>query len=85
MAENTTRYDTIIAGGEVLDPGAGISGRLDVGIAGGRVAAIAPQLDRSAAHTVYDAAGQYVTPGLIDLHTHIYWGVTYWGIEADPV
>ncbi len=85
MAENTTRYDTIIAGGEVLDPGAGISGRLDVGIAGGRVAAIAPQLDRNAAHTVYDAAGQYVTPGLIDLHTHIYWGVTYWGIEADPV
>jgi dihydroorotase len=85
MAENTTRYDTIIAGGEVLDPGAGISGRLDVGITGGRVAAIAPNLDRSMAHTVYDAAGQYVTPGLIDLHTHIYWGVTYWGIEADPV
>jgi dihydroorotase len=85
MAENTTRYDTIIAGGEVLDPGAGISGRLDVGITGGRVAAIAPNLDRSAAHTVFDATGQYVTPGLIDLHTHIYWGVTYWGIEADPV
>ena len=41
MAENTTRYDTIIAGGEVLDPGAGISGRFDVGITDGRVAAIA--------------------------------------------
>ena len=82
---DATRYDTIIAGGEVLDPGAGISGRLDVGITGGRVAAIAPDLDRAAARTVFDATGQYVTPGLVDLHTHIYWGVTYWGIEADPV
>jgi len=82
---NATRYDTIIAGGEVLDPGAGISGRLDVGITNGRVAAIAPDLDQSSARTVFDATGQYVTPGLIDLHTHIYWGVTYWGIEADPV
>jgi dihydroorotase len=34
---------------------------------------------------VYEAGGQIVTPGLVDLHTHIYWGVTYWGIEADPV
>jgi len=82
---NETRYDTILAGGEVLDPGAGISGRLDVGITGGRVAAIAPDLDQRGARTVFDATGQYVTPGLIDLHTHIYWGVTYWGIEADPV
>ncbi|MDQ2786813.1 MAG: amidohydrolase/deacetylase family metallohydrolase [Chloroflexota bacterium] len=62
-----------------------MSGRLDVGITGGRIAAIAPNLDRSNARTVFDATGQYVTPGLIDLHTHIYWGVTYWGIEADPV
>ncbi|HEY8291541.1 MAG TPA: amidohydrolase/deacetylase family metallohydrolase [Thermomicrobiales bacterium] len=84
-AANAARYDTIIAGGDVLDPGAGIGGRLDVGITGGRVAAIAPNLDRAMAHTVFDATGQYVTPGLVDLHTHIYWGVTYWGIEADPV
>lgn len=82
---NETRYDTILAGGEVLDPGAGISGRLDVGITNGRVAVIAPDLDQRGARTVFDATGQYVTPGLIDLHTHIYWGVTYWGIEADPV
>ena len=79
------RFDTIIAGGEVLDPGAGIRGRLDVGIAGGRVAAIEPALDPAGAGRVIDAAGQLVTPGLVDLHTHVYWGVTYWGIEPDPV
>ncbi|MDP9372399.1 MAG: amidohydrolase/deacetylase family metallohydrolase, partial [Chloroflexota bacterium] len=79
------RYDTIIAGGEVLDPGAGIGGRLDVAIAGGRVAAIEPVIDPGLGARVIDAGGQYVTPGLVDLHTHVYWGVTYWGIEPDPV
>ncbi len=79
------RYDTLIAGGEVVDPGAGLSGRLDVGIAGGKVVAVAPDLDRSRATEVIDANGQYVTPGLVDLHTHVYWGATYWGIEPDPV
>src|SRR3954451_8928492 len=81
----TQGYDTIIAGGEVLDPGAGITGRLDVGITDGKVAAVAANLDRAQAGNVIDASGQYVTPGLVDLHTHIYWGVTYWGIEPDPV
>ncbi len=79
------RYDTLVAGGEVVDPGAGLSGRLDVGIAGGKVVAVAPDLDRSRATEVIDANGQYVTPGLVDLHTHVYWGATYWGIEPDPV
>jgi dihydroorotase len=80
-----TPYDTIIAGGEVLDPGAGIAGRYDLAIAGGRVALVAPQLDPGLAARTIDARGQLVTPGLVDLHTHIYWGATYWGVEADPV
>lgn len=82
---DTERYDTLIMGGEVVDPGAGLSGRLDVGIAGGKVVAVAPDLDQSRATEVIDASGQYVTPGLVDLHTHVYWGATYWGIEPDPV
>ncbi len=78
-------YDTIVAGGQVVDPGAGLLGTMDIAIAGGRIARVEPQLDRDLAHGVIDASGQAVTPGLVDLHTHAYWGVTYWGIEPDPV
>ena len=78
-------YDTLIVGGEVLDPGSGLQGALDVAIRDGRVAEVAPNIDRSQARGVVDATGGIVTPGLVDLHTHVYWGATYWGIEADPV
>ena len=85
MTHQLARYDLLITGGDVLDPAAGFDGKFDVAIAGGRIAAIEPSIDPARADRVIDASGQIVTPGLVDLHTHIYWGVTYWGIEADPV
>lgn len=85
MTQEFTHYDLLITGGEVIDPDAGYNGRFDVGISGGKIAAIEPTIDPARAARTIDATGQIVTPGLVDLHTHIYWGVTYWGIEADPV
>ncbi|MGH2344826.1 MAG: amidohydrolase/deacetylase family metallohydrolase, partial [Chloroflexota bacterium] len=78
-------YDLLIRGGEVIDPANGRHGIADVAVAGGVVAAVAPNLPREQAAQVVDASGLIVTPGLIDLHTHCYWGATYWGVEADPV
>ena len=78
-------FDTVITGGEVVDPGSGHVGRFDVGIRQGMIAGIEPSLAGAEAARTIDARGQIVTPGLVDLHTHVYWGVTYWGIEADPV
>jgi dihydroorotase len=55
----------------VVDPSQGIHGRLDLGIAQGRVAALAPDLPPAEARTVLDARERVVTPGLIDIHTHV--------------
>ena len=77
--------DLLIRGGTVIDPANGRHGRADVAVAGGRIAAVGPDLPVADCAAMVDAAGQLVTPGLVDLHTHCYWGATYWGIEADPV
>ena len=78
-------YDILIRGGRVLDPGGDLSGDLDVAIEGEKIAAIGPDLPTEDAGQVIDASGLLVTPGLIDLHTHVYWGGSSLGIEPDPV
>jgi dihydroorotase len=59
--------------------------RADLAIKDGKVAAIEPHIAAEEAADVIDGSNQYVCPGLIDLHTHVYWGATYWGIEADAI
>jgi dihydroorotase len=78
-------FDLVIRGGEVVDPASGFEGRLDVGIRDGVIVAVDRSLSSENAGEVLDASGQIVTPGLVDTHTHIYWGATYWGIEPDPI
>jgi dihydroorotase len=84
MSGGDIRIDTVIRGGRVIDPANGVDGQCDVAISDGRIAQVARGLEAGNAEVI-DASGQIVTPGLVDLHTHIYWGATYWGIEADPV
>ncbi|MEZ4713621.1 MAG: amidohydrolase/deacetylase family metallohydrolase [Caldilineaceae bacterium] len=79
------QFDLIIKGGEVVDPGAELSGPLDVAIKRNRIAAVDRNIPTDAAPRVIDATGQYVTPGLVDLHTHVYHGVSYYGVRADPI
>ena len=77
-------YDLLFAGGEVLDPGGGHIGRFDVGVRDGLIADVDTELPREA-HTVVDVSGRLVTPGLVDLHTHVHPGSGYWGIDPDPI
>jgi dihydroorotase len=79
------RFDLLVSGGELIDPGAGRVGRFDVAVAKGRVAAIDESIPPESAVRVIDAAGLLVTPGLIDMHTHVFRGVGYFGIDADSV
>ena len=65
------RYDLVIKGGRVLDPGRRVDRIADVAIAGGRIRAIQPDIAASDAADVLDARGKIVAPGLIDLHVHV--------------
>ena len=75
-------YDLILRGGRVIDPSQKLDGITDVAFSGGKVAQIRPALKADAETDVRDLSGFIVTPGLIDLHTHAYWGGTSLGIDA---
>ena len=76
-------YDLLLAGGHVIDPKNGIDGVRDVAVAGGRIAAVGEKLDRAAAAKVVYARGLYVTPGLIDIHAHVYAGTGLKALTGD--
>lgn len=66
------KYDLLLTGGEVLDPAAGLRGVMDIGIAGGKIVAVAPSLPATEARRTIGAKGRLVTPGLVDIHAHIF-------------
>ena len=76
-------YDLLIKGGTLVDPAQNINARKDVAFADSRVAAVADDIATDQAHQSIDASGRIVTPGMIDLHVHIYPGVSHFGVEPD--
>jgi dihydroorotase len=74
----------LIRGGTVVDPAAGVHASRDLRIEGGRVAEVGTALVPRPGEATVDAAGRLVVPGLIDLHVHVFWGATHYGIEPDP-
>ena len=72
--------DLVLKGGRLVDPSQGIDQVTDIAFAGGKVAAIG---DGLAGADTRDVKGKIVSPGLIDLHTHVYWGGTSLGVEAE--
>ena len=75
--------DLILKGGRIIDPSQHLDSVADIGFGGGKVAAIGPDLAADARTQVRDVSGHIVTPGLIDLHTHVYWGGTSLGVDAE--
>ena len=70
----------LIRGGEVYDGSGGAPRRVDVRVRGGTIAEIGPELPEQG-EAVLDASGLIVTPGLIDLHVHVFSGVGRWSID----
>src|SRR6266850_8013130 len=66
------QYGLLLKGGHVIDPKNRIDAVRDVAIAGGRIARVAESIDGSLSRQVVDVSGLYVTPGLLDIHVHIY-------------
>lgn len=83
------QYDLLMKGGHVIDPKNRIDGVRDVAVQGGKIARVAEHIDAAQARQVVDATGLYVTPGLLDIHVHVYPRIQaplpgkYSGVQAD--
>ena len=71
---NAQQLDILLKGGHLIDPKNKIDARMDVGIADGKVAQVAADIPVRTAKKVVDIKGLYITPGLIDMHVHVFMG-----------
>ena len=78
------KYDLLIQGGTLVDPAQGVNAVRDVVFVDGEVTDVGENLAATEAREVIDASGRYVTPGLIDVHVHVFPGVSFLGVEPDP-
>lgn len=76
------KYDLLVKGGFLVDPSQGLNEVRDVAFADGKVSAVGRLSDGDATEVI-DATGLIVTPGLLDLHVHVFPGVSHFGIEPD--
>ena len=72
--QTTPKYDLLLRGGHVIDARNNLDAVRDVAIADGKVALVAAKINPAEAGKTIDVAGLYVTPGLVDIHTHVYTG-----------
>src|SRR6202158_4570215 len=79
------KFDLVIKGGDVLDPSQSLRGKRDIGIRWGLIEAIEQEIPAARASKTIDATGKLVTPGLIDLHCHVYPYGSAIGIPADEL
>jgi dihydroorotase len=79
------KFDLVIKGGDVLDPSQSLRGKRDIGIRYGLIEALEADIPAARALRVLDAGGKLVTPGLVDLHTHVYPYGSAIGIPADEL
>jgi dihydroorotase len=79
------KFDLVIKGGEVLDPSQSLRGKRDIGIRYGVIEAVEGDIPAARALRVLDAPGKLVTPGLVDLHCHVYPYGSAIGIPADEL
>jgi dihydroorotase len=77
------KFDLLVKGGDVLDPSQSLRGRRDIGIRFGMIEAVEPDIAEARALRVINASGKLVTPGLVDLHSHVYPYGSAIGLPAD--
>lgn len=75
--------DLLIKGGTVIDPSQNLHALLDVAVKDGKIQQVAPDIPADGSRNVISAKGRIVTPGLIDVHVHVFEGVGPTGVNAD--